>query len=87
MIFEWDDANVEHIARHGIEPEEVEGAMTDPKRLPAGAYNTPAERRWSIIGATEDGRILCVIYTTRGKRFRVVTARDASLGEKRRYKR
>jgi uncharacterized DUF497 family protein len=24
MEFEWDDANVEHLARHGISPEEVE---------------------------------------------------------------
>ena len=36
------------------------------------------ERRWAIVGATEAGRIIVIIYTWRGPRARVVTAYPAS---------
>jgi uncharacterized DUF497 family protein len=33
-IFIWDDSNMEHIARHGVLPEETEEAFWDDDRLP-----------------------------------------------------
>lgn len=33
MEFDWDEANVAHIARHGVRPWEAEEALTDPLRL------------------------------------------------------
>jgi len=30
---DWDDANVEHIARHGITPEEAEEVLLDRRRI------------------------------------------------------
>ena len=55
--------------------------------MPAPAYNRLGERRYGLIGATDEGRILTVIYTHRAGRIRVVTARDATHSEKRRYQR
>ena len=86
-MFDWDDANVGHIAEHGIEPDEAEQALLDPHRRSATAYDTPTERRWAVIGATEARRILFVVYTRRGSAIRVVTARDALDRERRRYRR
>src|SRR5213595_2557833 len=40
-----------------------------------------------MIGATIDGRILCVVYTRRDEQVRVVTARDADTAQRRRYRR
>jgi hypothetical protein len=40
-MFDWDDANIRHIAAHGVEPEEAEEALTDPRRVPGTAYNVP----------------------------------------------
>ena len=31
MDFDWDDANLDHIAAHGVSPEEAEAAF-DPSR-------------------------------------------------------
>lgn len=85
--FQWDDANVDHIAEHQVNPEEAEEALTDPDRRPLGAYSPPHESRWAVLGATEGNRILVVIYTRRGHLLRVVTAREASGPERRSYRR
>ena len=88
MTFWWDDVNIEHIARHGIELEEAEDALTDPQRLHFQAHRGPrGERRSAVLGKTESGRILFVVITKRKTSFRVVTAREASSNEKRFYRR
>jgi uncharacterized DUF497 family protein len=86
-MFDWDDSNINHIAGHNVEPEEAEEALEDPDLKKDSAYNFKGERRSAIIGATEAGRILLVIYTRRGQNIRVVTVRDASDAQKRRYRR
>jgi uncharacterized protein len=55
--FDWDDDNIEHIARHGVEPEDAEEAVGDPGRV------TRRRRggRLVVIGATEAGRVLVVV--------------------------
>lgn len=84
--FEWDDDNEDHILEHDLDPANVEAAFyNDP--VPTPAYNRLAEKRYGLIGATDDGRIITVIYTHRQGHIRVVTARDASDSEKRRYRR
>ncbi|MBB5234894.1 BrnT family toxin [Deinococcus budaensis] len=88
MAFDWDDANSEHVARHGVEPEEAEAAATDPDRVAAPAYRAKnGERRQAVTGKTEAGRILTVVLTRRGGLFRVVTAREANVSERRAYRR
>jgi uncharacterized protein len=83
--FDWDDANIEHIAEHNLEPQEVEEAFYH-RNIPAPAYNVPSEKRLGLIGATDAGRIHYVVYTKRAGKIRVVTARDAKASEKRRYR-
>lgn len=85
--FDWNDDNVEHIARHGVEPWEAEEAILDPDRVGAPARNVLGERRFAVVGSTESGRILLVVFTRRGGRIRVITVRDADDGERRRYRR
>ena len=84
-LFDWDDYNIDHIAEHGLEPEEVEEALHDPRRIGVPAYNVSHERRWAVLGATEDGRILFVVFTRRQGFIRVVTARGATDRERRWY--
>ena len=87
MDFEWDEINEEHIAKHRLEPYEVEEAATDPRRVKAPSYpGTNGEPRTGITGKTLGGRIITVILTKRGDRFRVVTAREAVGSERRAYR-
>jgi uncharacterized DUF497 family protein len=85
--FEWDDANIEHVARHGVTPTEAEDAILDPRRIAAVARSTPSERRTGIVGETEAGRLLFVAFTARQEMIRVVTAYDASERQRRQYRR
>lgn len=85
--FDWDEANVEHIARHGVEPYEVEGALLDPGRVARDVRNARGEVRRAVLGATEAGRVLFVVYTIRDGRIRSVMGRDATDGEKKAYRR
>lgn len=79
MNFDWDFANLEHIARHRVEPEEAEEAVTDPAALETPAHRGPlGQRRYGVIGATEAGRVLAIFYEFRRERLRVVTVRDAT---------
>jgi uncharacterized protein len=85
-LFDWDEDNVSHVRGNGIEPHEAEEAILDPGRVSVFAYNVSGERRWALLGATEPGDLLFIVYTRRHGRIRVVTARMASDREKRRYR-
>ena len=86
-MFDWDEANIDHIALHDVEPEEAEAALTDPHRHLIARRTVRNEQRIIYIGATESGRALVVVYTRRGERLRVVTAREATAEEVRRWRR
>lgn len=71
--FDWDLANTEHIAKHGVTPEEAEQVvLNDPFDLTLQLRD--GEERTAQIGETNAGRILVVITTWRKKLVRVVTA-------------
>lgn len=85
-MFDWDDANVEHIAEHDVTPEEAEEAFADRHKLGAPVRSTREPRR-GFVGATQDGRVLFIVYTRRNARIRVISARNASQAMRRRYHR
>ena len=71
--FEWDEANIDHIARHRVQPVEAEQViLNDPVDL--GIEIVEGEERFVNLGATSQGRILLVVTTWREDRIRVVTA-------------
>ena len=86
-FFNWDGSNKDHILAHGVSPAETEEALLDPEGLRADARNAPDERRFAFIGATEEGRVLFIIYARRDGKVRPITGRDASVAQRRRYER
>lgn len=87
MEFDWDANNIEHISRHNLIPAEVEQVFQDTRKIGTASRKTGSEKRWAIIGRSYGGRILFIVYTRRGRKIRVVTARDATFSEKRLYRR
>ena len=84
LYFDWDNANVEHIAEHGVKPEEAEQVLCgDP--LDLGFDPDTGEERWTYLGETSNGRILLVVITMRHEKIRVVTSFDAERQDKRLY--
>jgi len=81
----WNRSNIEHIAIHHVIPEEVENIC---RRRPF-IYNAPSKSQnpaYYVLGQTEVGRYLfaVIIYFGKGKGY-VVTARDMTLQERRRF--
>jgi uncharacterized DUF497 family protein len=87
---EWDEDNVEHISRHGVEPEEIEEIVYEechPSWIGQVRGRRIREPRWVVLGQTCDGRYLLAIvapYPQRGV-WRAVTARDLGDRARRRY--
>jgi uncharacterized DUF497 family protein len=83
----WDDAAIEHIARHRVETWEVEEALSDKQRKPSHAYRKGKERRVAYLGKTDEGRILFIVLAFTHRGLYPVTAREASKREKQSYRR
>jgi uncharacterized DUF497 family protein len=82
--FQWDDANIRHIARHGIRPSEAEQViLNDPFDLSFETIDD--EERVAQLGETDAGWILVVVTTWRRELIRVVTAYPATLRLKNLY--
>ena len=72
MIFHWDDENIEHITRHGVEPPQAEAAF----EAQDATYRQDAKRlnRW-IVEATVEGRTIKVAFARAfPDGYRVITA-------------
>ena len=79
--FDWDDENVGHIARHGLEPEDVVEIFTRRHVVLRGRRG-----RHLAYGRTEAGRHIVVVFErSPGRTIRAITARDMTRNERRRF--
>lgn len=76
LDFEWDQGNLGHITRHGVDPSEVEEAFANSDWLIVGngVWHPSGELRYPTYGRTESGRVLEFVFIQRGRLIRVVTA-------------
>ncbi len=82
---EWDDYRIEHIARHGVEPEEVWEVCEDPIHL----AHREDRNRFRLYGQTVEGRYLFVVLERIDQSvvYTPITSRDMSAAEKRSFRR
>jgi uncharacterized DUF497 family protein len=73
MEFDWDAENKKHIGLHVVQTVEAEEALqNDP--VVVQYQERDGEDRVLVLGQTNAGRLLAVVYTERGEKIRVVTA-------------
>lgn len=78
----WDSWNVNHIAKHNVDKNEVAEVVLDKNAIWSETYN----ERNRAIGKTQNGRLLTVIlFERRYGVFYTVTARSASRKERKLY--
>lgn len=87
MHFEWDDDKAEtNQVKHSVSFEEVLTCFYDTKQV---AFYDPEhsedEDRELLIGHSEQGRVLIVSYTLRGRIIRLISARKATRPETKIY--
>ena len=87
MRFEWDEKKAQlNATKHKVTFEEASTVWTDPLAFiaPDPEHSSSEEREW-IIGTSHIGRLLVVVFTTRGNVRRIISARKATRFEKMRY--
>ena len=85
MEFEWDPAKAEtNRIKHGVHFSDAVAVFYDPVALTCPDEH-PEEERFVTLGGDALGRVLVVVYTWRGSRIRLISARKASRRELRQY--
>jgi len=85
--FVWDEGNVKkNWEKHHVSPSECEQVFfSRPFVVSEDPVHSEAEPRYYVLGKTEVGRLLFLVFTIRNRRIRVILARDMSRKERRRY--
>lgn len=82
--FEWDDGNKDkNWTKHGVSEIECEEPFfNEPIVVTDDASHSTDERRFYLLGKTNEERLLMVVFTIRGDHIRVISARDMSKKER-----
>ena len=86
MEFEWDPAkNAANIAKHGIDFEETIAVFDRPFYEQRDGRMDYGEERLAVVGRIGE-RFLYVVYTWRGEKRRIISARRANEHERKAYR-
>jgi len=85
--FEWDAGNTaKNILGHAVSHAEAEELFfIAPVVLLEDEKHSATESRYLIFGPTGAGRLLAAAFTLRQRRIRIISVRDMSRQERRRY--
>lgn len=84
-VIEWDAAKARtNLTKHGIDFADAATVLSDEQALTV-PDEAAAEERCVTTGMDSLGRVLVVVYTWRGERARLISARKAIAGERRQY--
>jgi uncharacterized protein len=85
--FEWDDGNSnKNWQLHGVTDGECEDVFFNlPLIIAADKSHSDAEQRFFALGRTDANRRLFIAFTVRNKLIRVISARDMTKSENRKY--
>ena len=83
----WDPEKARQNARkHGVRFADAVLVLDDPYALTIRDDESEAEEeRWVTIGSDAQGRVLLVVYTYRGEKVRLISARRAEPRERNQY--
>jgi uncharacterized DUF497 family protein len=83
--FEWDENKARsNVQKHGVTFEEAAEVFFDPLHS-IGDASVPGEYREYIIGYNFASNLLITVYTERGNRTRIISARATTRAERRLY--
>lgn len=85
LKIEWDDnKNVINKKKHGISFETAANVFLDENLyIDYDEFHNDDEDRWKVVGMVNN--ILAVIYTERGEKYRLISARPATKKERNDY--
>jgi len=85
--YEWDpDKAASNLSKHGVDFADAVGVFEDDRALTIEDTST-TEERFKTLGTDFTGRLLVVVYTYRGDRIRLISARKATAPQRNAYER
>ena len=82
LEFEWDRGNLGKNKKHDVVDSESEEVFFDEhKAVLRDPVHSGKEERSILIGKTKAERLFFVVFTKRGKKIRVISARDVNRKE------
>ena len=81
----WDEETVDHISDHLVSPEEVEEVLFNDVDTPLVMRGKEGE--YLAYGITHGGRLLFIVWASKYRKTKIITARDMTEKEKRFYRR
>lgn len=80
--FDWDKGNIGKNKKHNVEDKEAEEVFQDENKLIyRDLLHSEKEERFILLGKTKEGRLLYIAFIYRGKRVRIISARDINKKE------
>jgi uncharacterized DUF497 family protein len=84
--FEWDEDKARaNWAKHRVDFEFVKKVFTDVNAIEDLDIDSDPDEERVILTGMADGRLLVVVYTRRGDRIRIISARGATRHEQDEY--
>lgn len=82
--FDWDDGNIEkNWKTHHVTPQEAEQVFFNrPLVVAADVKHSRSEKRYLVLGRTDSGRPLFIVFTMRKPFLRIISARDMNKKER-----
>ena len=85
--FEWDDAKRRaNVVKHRLDFADATKVFADPKQYTYRSAHRSGEERFVSIG-TVQGKLIAVVFTQRGDKLRIISARPARRIEREQYDR
>ena len=86
MDVTWDPKKADtNFRKHKIRFSDAEAVLYDPIALTIEDQDAEQEKRFVSVGSDTLGRILVVVYTYRGDKIRIISARRATAKEREYY--
>jgi uncharacterized protein len=85
--FEWDEGNIKkNWERHRVSYIECEEIFFNrPIIIKTDELHSTREDRYFVLGKTDGGRLLFIVFTLRGNKIRIISARDMNRKERKIY--
>lgn len=85
--FIWDKGNADkNWLKHKVNSKESEEVFFDRnKKAAEDRFHSGKEERYIVLGKTKRKRLLFIVFTLRGKKIRIISARDMNKKERSLY--
>jgi uncharacterized DUF497 family protein len=85
--FDWDEGNKQkNWEKHRVDYKECEETFFNkPLLISEDTKHSSREKRYYLLGRSDTGRTLFLVFTIRNNRIRIISARDQSKKERKIY--